>query len=560
MISGSKLALALAATTALVTFSNSVMAQSIPPSADPLRFKRSLDNAPLRPRGSDMQLDAPKYDQPIQGGVQSFVLSSVNITGSTVYSPDQLAPLYAQYVGKTVSNNELNAIASAITAKYRQDGYILSRAVISPQNVSGGRLNLTVNEGAVTNVVYQNVSENRKSLIEGFAANITAKRPLDMKTLERNLLLIDDLPGVKARGFLRPAAGGGNELVISLENKAAEYSVQADNRGSRYLGRYQLTGVGAFNSAMDAYDRLTVRGIITGEGEELRYLDITEEQQIGSDGTKVELKGSYAHAQPGGRISELDLQSKSGEIDLAIKHPVIRSRSENLEAFGGLNYVDTDYDIGTAALYNDGVRSVYLGASYDKTDSLSGINQITGQVRQGLDVLNARNGDLLTSRSNGESAFTLVRGEASRLQSISQNFSLLVAANGQYTKDPLFAPEQFSVGGPQYGRAHDPAEIGGDVGYAAKAELRFGSDVQNPFLSSYQLYTYYDFGQAWLNDVPSDIDDKETLASAGVGVRFNMPQDLTGYLEFNYPLVHTVDAEGGAKEDPRVFFMMNKRM
>nr|QQZ51231.1 hypothetical protein JKL49_09050 [Phenylobacterium glaciei] len=55
-----------------------------------------------------------------------FQLNAVSLEGLTVYKPGDLAPLYQAYLTREVSTADLVTIATAITDKYRADGYFLS--------------------------------------------------------------------------------------------------------------------------------------------------------------------------------------------------------------------------------------------------------------------------------------------------------------------------------------------------------------------------------------------------------------------------------------------------
>jgi len=65
----------------------------------------------------------------------TLTLSRVIVTGSTVYRPEDFDALYGEFVGQTVTLQTVYDIAAKITAKYGADGYVLSRAVVPPQEL-----------------------------------------------------------------------------------------------------------------------------------------------------------------------------------------------------------------------------------------------------------------------------------------------------------------------------------------------------------------------------------------------------------------------------------------
>jgi len=61
---------------------------------------------------------------------ESAPLIAVFVDGATIYNAQELATLYADRLGREADLTALVALAEDITARYREDGYFLSRAVI----------------------------------------------------------------------------------------------------------------------------------------------------------------------------------------------------------------------------------------------------------------------------------------------------------------------------------------------------------------------------------------------------------------------------------------------
>ena len=74
-----------------------------------------------------------------------------------------------------------------------------------------------------------------------------------------------------------------------------------------------------------------------------------------------------------------------------------------------------------------------------------------------------------------------------------------------------------------------------------------------PYLDSYQLYGYYDFGIVW-ETAATDFNGRTTLSSAGGGVRLRFTKTTFGGIEIAKPLNRVVSNEGD--KGPRVFFYL----
>ena len=80
---------------------------------------------------------------------------------------------------------------------------------------------------------------------------------------------------------------------------------------------------------------------------------------------------------------------------------------------------------------------------------------------------------------------------------------------------------------------------------AVKAELQYSHRIAKKYLKDVQAYAFYDYGSVWQkgNDF-SGPDRQSSLSSAGGGIRFNLTDWLSGYVEAAKPLDDQVIAEG----------------
>ena len=82
-------------------------------------------------------------------------------------------------------------------------------------------------------------------------------------------------------------------------------------------------------------------------------------------------------------------------------------------------------------------------------------------------------------------------------------------------------------------------------------------------IKDYQIYSFWDYGAVWRID-PVSLNDgnghhSKTGSSLGFGVRFNVTDNISGYVEIDKPLTRDVGANGTDGEKPRAFFSMAAR-
>jgi hemolysin activation/secretion protein len=491
---------------------------------------------------------------------RQFTLQHVEVEDVTVYKPGTFDGLWTAKVGQTITLAEAREIARSITTRYRTDGYVLSQAVIPTQDLTTGTLRIRMVEGFIDKVYVENdrPESDRRHLIEGYAHKINRMHPLNTKTLERYMLLISDLPGVTARAIIRPSPGtfGAADLVIKVTNKVFEGSFTSDNRGNKYIGPYQEQLTLTENSLAGLEERTTIRGINSIPFSQLHFFDVQNEEQIGTEGTKLTFLYSNAYTHPGDQLKALDIQGTSDDYQVTLSQPFLRSRAENFTGRLTFDAHDTEDDQLGTRITNDRVRAFRLGGTYDTGDKFGGVDLADFSVSQGIGGLDATSG-LGTSAPNGLADFTKENLSLSRIQTLPLGFSLLTAGEGQYSPHPLFTSEQLALGGVGFGQAYDSGEISGDSGLAGRVELRYGQTAGYKYFDSYQLYTYYDLGTVWLADPGPGTNDEYSLASTGVGVRANINANLYGYAEVGFPLTREVASEGNS--DPRFFFSVTGR-
>jgi hemolysin activation/secretion protein len=259
-------------------------------------------------------------------------------------------------------------------------------------------------------------------------------------------------------------------------------------------------------------------------------------------------------------LKTLEITSTATVASATLSHPLIRSRAENLTLSTGFVATDlrTDLFRGAETLLNDRIRTLQASALYNFTDRWSGVNALDLQLSQGLDILGASvPGSLNLSRADGHSDFTKIVGDAERVQSLIGNWSLLAAVTGQYGFTSLLASEQFGIGGVNFVRAYDPAELTGDSGVAGKLELQYGERSTDIGVDSYQFYGYYDAGRVWNHEALPGSYAAASATAAGIGARVKVTDQISGSVEIAKPLTRAVAAEGN--RDPRVFFSLVAR-
>ncbi len=511
----------------------------------------------------DVEIPLPHKDkaaEPEAAGTADVVLTGVQIYGATVYPEAELAAIYESHLGRVLAVADAKKIVAAITAKYQKDGYILSYATAQPQNMEFGILSIDVAEGFIENVLFKGPQGARKSLLSSFAGKLKAARPLTQDMLERYVMLMDDLPGLGVRPTLRTLdeASGAHELVLQLTQDDFQGYASIDNKSTRSVGRHVAQISANFNSLLGQYERSAlVAYTVPDSNRELLFLEGQQEYTLNSEGTLVGLDVWHSVSESGGTSETEDLDSFDTRAAVYLVHPIIRGRESSLFVTGTFEYHDTEESLAGTNSYDDRIRALRLTVRGFMVDQMAGENILVATASQGLDILDASpNGASNLSRTGGKIDFTKIEAYYTRYQALPGPWSAELGLKGQFMSDDALSGEEFRAGGNNFGRAYDPSEISGEYGVAGYLELQRNLAARNGFFLSTQTFAFYDLAAAW-NEDPQAKTAKVSIASAGLGVRTLLPNDVRMTLEMGKPLTEGVFAEGRQGNNIRFFFGIN---
>lgn len=497
-----------------------------------------------------------------------FKLVRIILKGNHVYSEAQLSTLYKDKVGKLITVAELQDFVQSITNYYRNNGYILSRAVLPPQHVNNGIVTIQIIEGYIDRVNVVGLPKGAKPLLQAYGQKITQARPLHIKIMEHYLLLANEIPGVQVKAVLEPSKTktGASDLNLVAATKIFSGYISHDNYGTLYIGPNQVSVGGEADSIFRPGDSTQFSWVTATRPQELKFFQVTHSTPLGDDGARAIFSANQSLTRPGLILQHiLKIDGISNTFNGTLQYPLIRSRIQNLTVDAAFNYIDSRVTTLQASfpLYNDHLRTVRMGGNYDRTDSWQGSTSIAMHVEKGMDWLGAtpvsQSTSGQTSRYGASGHFAKIDMQLSRLQQFgTSRYSAFLVMNGQYALEPLLASEQFAFGGAAQalGRGYDPAEIIGDRGLAGSVELRMLTTPGKQFLQTAQLYAFYDAGVIWNAKQVVAQNKKDSATSAGFGSRFSFTRNLIGNLMVAQPLTRQVQALSvfGNGRKPRVFF------
>ncbi len=494
---------------------------------------------------------------PASGGPKTLV-RSLRVSGATLFPEADLIAASGFTPNSELDLAELKTLAARITAYYASRGYFVAQAYLPEQDVQSGTVTLAVVEGRFGAVGVKNESRLSDRVANGILTGLDVGDPVAVAPLERRLLMLSDLPGVRVGSTLSPgtAVGTSDLLVNVAPGRSITGSVDADNAGNRYTGAYRVGGVVNWNNPTGSGDVLSLRALTSFTG--LAYGRAAYQAPIG----QVTLGVAYAHLEYS-LGKEFDSLDGSGNADVAsvyASYPLIRSRNNNLYVTvgGDVKWFDDRIGIVDTTSYRR-AQVITAGLSGDEHDTLLGGGWSAYSLSYSVGNLDIRGAyersiDALTARTDG--SYGKLQFSFARLQTIAGPLSLFASARGQIAFSNLDISERMELGGAYAVRAYPEGEAYGDQGYVATAEARVALPQIVP--GALQLFGFVDVGEVDYVKHPYFTGSNHAKRSAyGAGLAWSAPYDFTVRATYARKL-GDADATSAPDKSGRAWFQVSK--
>ncbi|TWC67289.1 ShlB/FhaC/HecB family hemolysin secretion/activation protein [Herbaspirillum sp. SJZ099] len=498
--------------------------QSLPGAGELLRDLRPAQPL-VAPGNQSLPAEAPLGAAPLPAdiGRERFSVSGFRIEGAMAFSPDLLARLLQDLVGPERSLATLDEATVRITRFYREHGYLLARAYLPAQQLDQGLVRLRVLEGRLGEIRLHNASRMDNAALRQRLDRIGLGLPLVGTRLERELLLINDLPGVALRSALTPGSSvGSTDLEVQVaDERNAEGEVSLDNHGNRYTGAVHANAALALNNPLGIGDQLQFNAISAGSG--FNYGRLAYQLPLGAAGATVNVSYAVMAYRVGADFSRLDASGSARLGSAVLAYPLVRSRRLNVGLQLRLETKRFNDRIGLIdSRRNKRIDTATTAVTADSADGWLGGGQSRALLGVTLGRLQLPAADIADDRVGyrTEGRFSYGSLQATRLQALGSQWEGLLQLSAQYAAGNLDSAQKFSMGGPYAVRAYPSGEAPADDAVMLNVELRRALALQ------WQAFAFADAARGRLNHSPlaSDGANLRNLSGVGLGTRWSHPQ------------------------------------
>lgn len=493
-------------------------------------------------------------------GEGTMRIRGVRFVGNTVIDDATLAETAEPFLDRELTVADVEALRDALTATIVSAGYLTSGAVLPEQVIErDGVLEVQIVEGVLSRIDIEGNRWVRGSYYEKRIAR-GLHGALHAPSLERRIRRLQRDPllsGIHAT--IRPGDRRGEAILeVEIEERTPISAIAEINnqlnpslgevRGGFGLAHRSLTGFG---------DRLSVTGDVSDAGG---GFEVTYELPVSAYDTTLRAQGRYRRFDLSSGIGEeLDIESDYWSAELGIHQPIFPPGSweGSIGLVGDLRestvtFLDTDEPFPLPGADDGRTRVAALrllvDGVYRQPDRVLALQSVT---TLGVKLFGAtRNGGPAP-----ETQFISWLFQAQALQRVTEwKIEIVAKAALQLSNRRLFGLEQFGLGGYYSVRGYRENQIVRDEGASGRLEVRIPLHTtalaRKPLL---QLVPFVDAGRAFSRHRESDVDKAISIASVGVGTRFQIGPHARGELFYAHPL-RDLDRDGDSLQDLAIHF------
>lgn len=489
----------------------------------------------------------------VQDDVNStgIYVNSIEVSPSQILTKDEINSVVGSYIGKNVLISDIQAAINALNNLYAEKGFVTARAYLPEQTVSNGNLRIELIESKIGNIT---VINNKYTKSKYILNRMPEKEGdlFDIVSLEQDVLDFNRYhDGVNLAANLKAGTVPGTTDIELTAQETFPFHVigMMDNAGRRSTG--QLRGGPAIvaDSLFHNRDQMTL-GAYFSKGSQSPFFDYS--YPINKKDGRVGFSYSSTFAKViNGQYDWMGLKSNSYLYSLYYDQPIVRSRGFEFKTFASLNYKRSRSWSRLGDIFSD-IYNQHIEDPIKDTDQVTSITvgaNIRKDTKYGIWYLN-QNVEAAIPIFDSESSYFKIAGGALRLHDFSHGIIGQLRGSYQVIPNSKHIPylDQFQVGGLATVRGYSEGVTIGKNGYFISGELMF--PIGPRYLARKDGRTRKFIGNYLKGAVFADTagifpyagedyyNGSYFLASIGMGLRVQLPGDLSARLYWGYPLVN----------------------
>ena len=483
-------------------------------------------------------------------GTKGVYVNSIEVSPSEILSQDEINGVIGQYVGKNVFMSDIQEAINGINKLYAEKGYVTARAYLPEQTVSNGNIKIELIESKIGNVTVKN---NRYTTSNYILNRMPEKsgQLFDIVGLENDVLDFNRYhDGVNLSANLKAGqTPGTTDIELTAQETFPLHIIgMFDNAGRYSTGSLRGGPAIIVDSLFHQRDQMS-SGVYFSKGVTSPFFDYSipinrKDGRIGFSFTS-----SFARVVNGpSAVTNLGLRSNSYVYSLYYDQPIVRKRGFEFKTYAAMNYKRSRSWSKYDGIYEDIIGYSPFKKLTQITSLDAGFN-LRKDTKYGIWYLNQM-ASMAFPIFDSESSYFKYSGSILRLHDFSHGFIGQLRSNYQIIPNDKHIPylDLFQTGGLSTVRGYSEGILMGKNGYLISGELMFPLLPRTITTKDGKIHNFignYIKGAVFADTAgvfPYRGEDvyggSYFLASLGMGLRVQLPGDLSARLYWGYPLVN----------------------
>ena len=483
-------------------------------------------------------------------GTKGVYVNSIEVSPSEILSQDEINGVIGQYVGKNVFMSDIQEAINGINKLYAEKGYVTARAYLPEQTVSNGNIKIELIESKIGNVTVKN---NRYTTSNYILNHMPEKsgQLFDIVGLENDVLDFNRYhDGVNLSANLKAGqTPGTTDIELTAQETFPLHIIgMFDNAGRYSTGSLRGGPAIIVDSLFHQRDQMS-SGVYFSKGVTSPFFDYSipinrKDGRIGFSFTS-----SFARVVNGpSAVTNLGLRSNSYVYSLYYDQPIVRKRGFEFKTYAAMNYKRSR----SWSKYDDVYEDIIGYSPFKKLTQITSLDagfNLRKDTKYGIWYLNQM-ASMAFPIFDSESSYFKYSGSILRLHDFSHGFIGQLRSNYQIIPNDKHIPylDLFQTGGLSTVRGYSEGILMGKNGYLISGELMFpllprtittkDGKVHN-FIGNYiKGAVFADTAGVFPYRGEDVYGGSYFLASLGMGLRVQLPGDLSARLYWGYPLVN----------------------
>lgn len=460
---------------------------------------------------------------------------------------DELAHILKNYVGKEVSLSDLSNLANEISEFYRNNNYLVAKAILPPQEIEQGTVKILLLKGNVGEIRLQNHSALSNKFVSRLSNTTVNTSEFILKDeLEKFALTINDVPGVNAGLQLSAGKKVGEANLLIKINDAKRFSgyVSVDNQGNKYTGRYRLAA-GTKVSNLNGWGDELKLDLLSSNQANLKNARIDYSSLIDGYSTRFGVTANYLDYKLGGNFKSLQSQGHSHTLGAYLLHPTIRTPNFRLSTKVSFNHQNlTDEQQAATAKQKRKINSLTAGIDGSWNLIKDGTTYFSLSTLFG-NLANQTNESkhYATEDFQPKSHFTVYNYRLSHEQILPKSFAFNIGINGQFADKNLESSQKMLLGGLSGVRGHQAGAASVDEGHVIQTEFKHYLPVFSQSVLVSSLFYDYGLGKYYKNSqfLAQSVKNNVKLQSVGAGLSLSDAGSYAINVSVAKPLDNNID-------------------